>query len=273
MFGFPPPDALTAEEARSWVARLGHDVIRMLHDVGGASWLLWRSCWLLFTLRVDVREWVRHLDRFAVRSLPLLLGGSVIVGGVVAMQGLGYVSRYNATEVFGWAAALSAFREVGPLLLGLTLAARVGAKNTAELASMVARERLDALFALGLDVERVVVAPRVLAIIASVGLLHPLASMTVLSSSFAVAWLVGGQRLSVSYHSMLEYVSRDVVLDGFLRLVLFGVLIALSSTYFGLRAGRDARSIGRAVFASSVASLTGVVVVNLYLTFSTGAST
>ena len=226
----------------------------------------------LVQMRIDGREWLRHVDRLYVRALPLLLAGSVVVGGVVAMQGLGYVSRYQATEVFGWAAGVSAFREVGPLLLGLILAARIGARNAAELGSMVLQERLAALQALGLDTMRVVALPRVLAIISAACLAYPLVSLTILGSSFGIAKVVGDQRWAISVHSCLEYMSHHVVWDGFIRLSGFGIWVAITSTYYGLSADHTKGGIGHAVYRASVAAMVGIVLLNLYLTLSTGST-
>lgn len=265
-----PPTAHPEEEG-SLPARVGERALSICHDVGGQFLVSMRAVARLLRLRVDAAEVLRHTDRFAVASLPLVLVGAIIIGGVVAMQGLGYIARYNATDVYGWASGVSAFREVGPMLLGLTLASRLGAKNTAELASMMARERIDALTALGLDEERVVIAPRFFAIVLSAALLYPVATTTVLLASYVLAWAIGDQLLAASWSSLIEYMPWTVVLEGFLRLIAFGAVIAVSSCWFGTRGGRDARAIGRAVYAQSVASLTGVVVLNLYLTFLGGA--
>lgn len=267
----PSPPVLPGERP-GLVALLGQRVVVLCHDVGGLAWLAGLLVAGVARGRVDVRETLRHLDRFAVQVLPLVLSASVIVGGVVAMQGLGYVERYNATEVYGWAAGLSSFREVGPLLLGLVLASRVGSRNTAELATLLAKERLDALTALGLDTGRVVVLPRLVAIACGTVLVFPLAAAVILLSAFVLAALVGGQLLAISWYSFTEYLEPSAIAGGVLRMALFGVLIAVSSCAFGLAGGQDARRIGRNVYASSVASMSGVVILNLYLTFLTGAS-
>jgi phospholipid/cholesterol/gamma-HCH transport system permease protein len=259
------PDELQEHELRSPVALIGAAMLGLCHHVGGQILVATRSSRLLLRLRIDLVETLRHLERFALGSLPLVFAGSILVGGVVSMQGLGYVARYNATEVYGWAVGISSFREVAPLLLALTLASRLGAKNTAELASMVARERTDALTALGLDIERVVGAPRFFAILLSATLLYPIATVTVLLSSFSLAWALGDQRWSASVYSLVEYMAWTVPLEGLLRLTAFGALIGVSSCWFGLTSGRDARGIGRAVYAQSVASVAGIVVLNLYL--------
>jgi phospholipid/cholesterol/gamma-HCH transport system permease protein len=254
------------------VPRVGRATIAVCTEVGAMTLLVAAAVGAVLRGRVDARELVRHLHRFAVEPLLLVLGGAVITGGVVAMQGLDYVRRYNAGEVLGWAAGLSSFRDVGPLLLGFTLSARLGARNTAELSTMVARERLDALRALGLDPREVVVLPRLIAVSLAGVVLYPIGTTTVLLTSFGVAQLVGDQRFSTSWWSFVEYVQPGSILQGLLRLVAFSTLIGVTSCHFGAQPGSDAASIGRAVFASSVASMGGIVVVNLYLSFAQGTS-
>ncbi len=250
---------------------LGATAVSVTDDIGGLVKLTVATLLACLRLRVDVAEVIRHTERLGLAALPLVLGGAAIVGGVVAMQGLGYVARYSATEAFGWAAGLSAFREVGPLLLGLTLAARVGTKNTAELASMTSKERIDALVALRLDEERVVLVPRILAITITSAIAFPFAAVTILGSAFLLASIIGDQRISGSVWSVLEYIPARQVLEGFARLCAFGAVVAVVSTYYGRRSGRGARSIGAAVYASSVASISAIVVVNLWLSLLAGA--
>ncbi len=244
---------------------------------------------LLLVLRVlvrgrcDARETLRLVDTALRDAAPTTVVGSFIIGGIVGLQGLGYLSRYNATEVFGWAAALSAFRDVGPLLLAFALAARVGTKNSAATATLAARERLDALAALGLDPHAVVTAPRVVAVVVAAVVLYPFAATIILAVGFVFARLLGGQSLAISAWSVVNYVQAPLILEGLARLALFGLLIGLCTTHAGLslwqraddHGGGDARSrgpgestaqaVGGAVYRGSVLSLVGVVVVNLVM--------
>lgn len=251
---------------------IGAFLVRGTDDLGGIARLAFASALQVLSLRIDRAETIRQLDRLGLSALPLILAGSAIVGGVVAMQGLGYVSRYNATEVYGWAAGLSAYREVGPLLLGLTLAARVGTKNAAELASMTANERIDALIALGLDDKRVVLAPRIVAIVAFAFIVFPLCTTTIVGVAFLLAALLGDQLVVVSFYSLVEYLPATHVLEGLARMIAFGALTAVVSTYFGRNSGRQAKSIGAAVYSSSVAAMTAIVILNLYLSLLSGAA-
>ena len=64
--------------------------------------------------RVDLREFLRHWYRFTYGVFPIALIASIGVGGIVALQGLEYVDRYNASDVFGWAAGISSYRHCPP---------------------------------------------------------------------------------------------------------------------------------------------------------------
>lgn len=236
----------------------------------GAGALLVRSARVLVAVvtgRCDLRETLRLIDEALRDAAATALVGALLIGGIVGLQGLGYLTRYFATEVFGWAAAVSGFRDVGPLLLAFALAARVGTKNTAQVATLAARERVDALCALGLDPHVVVTAPRALAVVVAAVLLYPPAALVIIIVAFAFARVLGDQNLAISLWSMTSYVSPTVLWEGLLRLTSFGAIIGVCTTHAGLslwqRGDASASAIGGAVYRGSVLSLTGVVVMNL----------
>lgn len=240
----------------------------------GSGALLLRALLVLRVLvrgRCDAKETLRLTDAALRDAGATVVVGSFIIGGIVGLQGLGYLTRYNATEVFGWAAALSAFRDVGPMLLAFALAARVGTRNSAQTATLAQRERLDALCALGIDPHAVVTAPRVVAIVLAALLLYPAAAAAILVTGFGFARVLGGQSLAISAWSVASYVTPTVIAEGLVRLVCFGGIIGLCSTHAGLslwqapNRGDSAGAIGGAVYFGSVLSLCGVVVVNLTL--------
>jgi phospholipid/cholesterol/gamma-HCH transport system permease protein len=217
--------------------------------------------------RCDARETLRLTHDALVDAAPTAFVGAILIGGIVGLQGLGYLTRYFATEVFGWAAAVSAFRDVGPLLLAFALAARVGTKNAAQVATLAARERLDALCALGLDPHAVVSAPRTVSVVVAAVVLYPLAGLVILAVAFLCAAVLGGQNVTTSAWSVVTYVHPGVLWEGLFRLSAFAAIIGLCTTHAGLslwqRGETSAAAVGAAVYRGSVLSLTGIVVVNL----------
>jgi phospholipid/cholesterol/gamma-HCH transport system permease protein len=222
---------------------------------------------LVVTGRCDRRETLRLTHAALGDAALTAMLGAVLIGGIVGLQGLGYLTRYFATEVFGWAAAMSAFRDVGPLLLAFALAARVGTRNAAQVATLAARERIDALCALGLDPHVVVTAPRTVALIAAATVLYPLSALIILLVAFVFAAVLGGQSVVISAWSVATYVKPTVLWEGLARLAVFATIIGLCTTHAGLslwqRGDASAAAIGGAVYRGSVLSLTGIVIVNL----------
>ncbi len=219
--------------------------------------------------RCDLRETARLVD-IGLRDVSgTVVVGAAVIGGIVGLQGLGYLTRYNASEVFGWAAALSAFRDVGPTLLAFAVAARLGTKNAAEIAKAATSERLDALAAHGQDPGDVVMAPRVVAMMAVCLIIYPPAALLMLLTGFAIARVVGDQNVAVSAWSVASYATPTLVLEGALRMGVFGAMTGVATTHAGatlwMSERRGAADVGAAVYGGSVIAVCGIVVVNLVL--------
>ena len=116
-----------------------------------------------------------------------------------------------------------------------------------------------------------VTGPRVVAVVVVTVLLYPLAAVAILAVGFGFARVLGAQNLAVSLWSVHSYLGAVVVLEGLLRLALFGLIIGLCTTHAGLvlwqggAKGGSANAVGDAVYRGSVLSLVGVVTVNLAL--------
>ncbi len=220
----------------------------------------------LFRGQVDLREFIRHLYRFIYGVFPIVLMACIGVGGVVALQGLEYVARYNASEVFGWAAGLSAFRDVAPLLLSFVLANAVGARNTAELLAWRAQAGEVSFKALGIHTFRIIEGPRLFALTVAALLLYPIAVVATLVSAIVFAGMVGDQNVYASFYSIYHYVPLAILGAGLLRLGCFGFLIGVFSVYFARTQRFDPLSVGKGVGRAAAISTLLICILNFVLT-------
>ena len=75
------------------------------------------------------------------------------------------LQRFGTERLIPGLVAIGFTRELGPLLTGIMLAARIGAAFTAELGTMQVSEEVEAIEAMGIGPLRFLVAPRMLALV------------------------------------------------------------------------------------------------------------
>ncbi|MGB0798572.1 MAG: MlaE family ABC transporter permease, partial [Planktomarina sp.] len=110
-----------------------------------------------------LREFGSAVINVGYLSLPVVGLTAIFTGAALALQIYSGGSRFNAPEVVPQIVAIGMVRELGPVLAGLMIAARVTSSIAAELATMKVTEQIDALVTLSTAPIKYLVTPRVLA--------------------------------------------------------------------------------------------------------------
>ncbi|GAB5433400.1 MAG: hypothetical protein EpisKO_27700 [Epibacterium sp.] len=114
------------------------------------------------------RELANALLQVGWLSLPVVALTAIFTGGALALQIYAGGARFNAEAVVPQIVAIGMVRELGPVLVGLMIAARVTSSIAAEIATMRVTEQIDALVTLSTHPMKYLVAPRVLAALLTV---------------------------------------------------------------------------------------------------------
>ena len=150
-------------------------------------------------------------------------------------------------------------RELGPLLTGIMLAARIGAAYTAELGTMTVAEEVEAIEAMGIGPLRFLVSPRLVAVVLLMPCLVVVANIAALVGGMIVCrWQLD---ISPSYFFQLVHeaiLSRDII-AGVIKSLLFGLIISLVACYKGLTVQGGAAGVGNATTSSVVTAITVVI--------------
>src|SRR6202011_2189321 len=131
-----------------------------------------------------------------------------------------------------------------------------GAAIAAEVGSMVVTEQIEALQSLGLSPTRMLVVPRLLALIVMLPLLTILADIVSILGGMWVAQIYA----HISYESFITS-ARSVLpfsdgLKGLFKSAVFGVIIAMIGSYQGLQTRGGAAGVGKATTGAGGTALT-----------------
>ncbi|MGL4309530.1 MAG: MlaE family ABC transporter permease [Paracoccaceae bacterium] len=212
------------------------------------------------------REFLHALIQIGWLSLPVVGMTALFTGGALALQIYAGGARFNAEAVVPNIVAIGMTRELGPVLGGLMVAARVASSIAAELGTMKVTEQIDALVTLSTNPLKYLALPRVLAAVLAVPVLVAVGD----SIGIMGGWLVGTTRLdfnSASYlKTTLDFLEVWDVGSGLVKGAVFGFIVALTGCYFGMNSGRGAQGVGRATKSAVVTASVLILAANYLLT-------
>jgi phospholipid/cholesterol/gamma-HCH transport system permease protein len=150
-------------------------------------------------------------------------------------------------------------RELGPLMTGIVLAARIGAAYTAELGTMTVAEEVEAIEAMGIGPLRYLVSPRLLAVFLLMPCLVVVSDLTAMGGGALISRWAFDIPFTSFFQSIAEGVLLRDIVSGMLKSLLFGLIIGLVSCYRGLTVRGGAAGVGDATTSSVVTAITAVI--------------
>ena len=248
------------------VRAVGRVIIAFCRAVGAATLFAGRGVAAIFAPPLFWRQTLGQMLSIGWFSLPVVGLTAVFTGATLALNIYTGGGRFNAEQFLPQIVALGITRELGPVLAALMLAGRVAAAIAAEIGAMRATEQIDALQTLSTDPFRYLVAPRLLAGVATLPLLVVVADIL----GVAGGWLVATGSLDFNgalyIRSTLDFLQPWDVLSGLIKAAVFGFLVALMGCWHGYNAEGGARGVGRATTNAVVSAAVLVFAANVLLT-------
>jgi phospholipid/cholesterol/gamma-HCH transport system permease protein len=220
---------------------------------------------------------VELLRQIAQMSLGVgamaLIGGSIVVvvfltsqvGSLVAVQLYGSLANIGVEALSGFASAYINTRLAGPAVVGIALAATIGAGCTAQLGAMRINEEIDALEVISVRTIPYLCSTR---LVAGIFLSIPLYCLGLIAAylSTRLGTTLGyGQSTGVYDHYFNTFLNpMDVVLS-FIQAIGMATVVMLIHTYYGYTASGGPAGVGEAVGRAVRASLVAVIVILLYV--------
>ncbi|SMX34223.1 MlaE family ABC transporter permease [Actibacterium lipolyticum] len=248
------------------VAGIGRSTLALVAGLGRGVLFMAQTIAAIFSPPFYFREFASALLTIGYLSLPVVGLTAIFTGAALALQIYAGGSRFQAEAVVPSIVAIGMTRELGPVLGGLMVAARVASSIAAEIGTMKVTEQIDALVTLSTNPMRYLTAPRVLAATLTVPILVAVGD----SIGIFGGYLVGTGRLgfnSAAYlKNTVDFLEMWDVTSGLIKGAVFGFLIALVGCYFGMNSGRGAQGVGRATKSAVVAASVLILAANYLLT-------
>ncbi|HKL06852.1 MAG TPA: ABC transporter permease [Roseovarius sp.] len=248
------------------LGRLGRQVLAALAMVGRVAMFAGQTVTHLARPPFYGREFLHALMQIGWLSLPVVGMTALFTGGALALQIYAGGARFNAETVVPSIVAIGLTRELGPVLGGLMVAARVASSIAAEIGTMKVTEQIDALTTLSTNPMKYLTLPRVLAATLAVPVLVGVGDILGIMGGF----LVGVGRLDFGagtyLHNTIDFLEAWDVISGLIKGAVFGFIVALMGCYYGMQSGRGAQGVGRATKSAVVAASVLILASNYLLT-------
>lgn len=248
------------------LALLGRTVLAFLANIGRIAIFAWRG--LTHVLRPPFygREFLSALLNIGWLSLPVVGLTAVFTGGALALQIYSGGSRFNAEAVVPQIVAVGMVRELGPVLVGLMIAARVTSSIAAEIATMKVTEQIDALVTLSTHPMKYLTAPRLLAATLVVPMLVAVGDVIGIFGGYAVATGTLGFNPAGYIRNTVNFLEPLDVISSLTKGAVFGFSAALMGCYHGMNSGRGAMGVGRATKTAVEGAAVLILASNFVLT-------
>ena len=243
-------------------------ITAILEGFGSTLLLLLRALSFSGTLLRQRARFFEQCYLIGYTTLPIVAILSFFIGSVLALQAGYSMQNFGTQQFIGSLVGLSMARELGPVMVAILVAGRVGSAIAAELASMKVYQEVDALVTMNIPPERMLVLPRLAAILVMMPILAIIANLCgwyggALVCQYTHFISVDSQAYFAALKRFME--PKDIV-DGLLKAEVFGFVIVLVCCYTGLSTRGGPREIGAAVTKAVVASLILILVLDYFVT-------
>jgi phospholipid/cholesterol/gamma-HCH transport system permease protein len=251
----------------SVLEELGRETTGFFSYAGGAALLLGDSARFVGQMRIRVRETINQAYLLGVQSWGIVLLTSLCTGMVFSLESANQAVAYGVSNLVGGAVAFTMARELGPMLSAVVVAGRSGAAISAEIGSMVVTEQIEALQSLGLSPVRMLVVPRLIALMVMLPLLTVIADIVSILGGAYIASLIA----HVSYESFINSARASLpfvdLCKGLLKSVVFAVIIAIIGSYSGLRTRGGAAGVGKSTTEAVVIAIILIFIFNFGMSY------
>ncbi len=251
-------------------AALGRTVIGWVNQMG-ASFIFLCLAFLQIFKAKQLPKIVQQIYYIGAKSSMIVLLVGFFTGMVLGLQSYHALVKFGAQGALGTLVALSLVREMGPVLTAIMIAARSGSAMAAEIGIMRISEQIDALDTMRINPLRYLISPRIAASVVSFPLLTALFDLIGIFGGYVSGVLLMGANAGTYIYRVQASMDMKDLTDGFVKAIVFAVIVSTVSCYQGYFAhmrsdSRGAKAVGFSTTSSVVLSCVLILVSDYVVT-------
>jgi phospholipid/cholesterol/gamma-HCH transport system permease protein len=196
---------------------------------------------------------------------------ALFTGMVLGLQLFYTLVKFGSTGVLGSAVGLTLVRELGPVLTAIMVTARAGSAMTTEIGIQRISEQIDALHTMDVNPLQYLISPRVAASVVSFPILTALFDLVGFFGGYLTGVVLMGLNPGTNFYRLQASVTYDDVSEGFIKAVVFGVIVSTICCYNGFythrrKDGYGAKAVGLSTTSAVVMSCVLILISDYVVT-------
>ena len=249
---------------------IGETVIDWINVLGTATVFLFMALLKTFQPK-QLSKVIQQIYYIGASSTTIIILVSLFTGMVLGLQSYHALIKFGAVGGLGALVSLSLIRELGPVLTAIMITARAGSAITAEIGIQRISEQVDALHTMRIDPFRYLISPRITAAIISFPLLTAVFDFIGIIGGYVSGVALLGLNAGVYSHSIQSNVDMKDLTDGFVKSIVFAVIVATVCCYQGYyvhmrKDSHGAKAVGLATTSAVVTSCVLILVSDYVVT-------
>lgn len=215
-------------------------------EIGALSRFAGRFFRELVSRPFEFREFLKQSYQMGNKSLLLVGVTGFILGLVFTLQSRPTLLEFGAVSWMPSMISISIVREIGPVIIALICAGRIGSSIGAELGSMKVTEQIDAMEVSGTNPFKYLVVTRILAATLMLPLLILIGDFIALIGSALVENIKGNVSFELYFNEVFEALKFSDLLPATIKSFFFGFAIGLVGCFKGYNSSKGTEGVGKA---------------------------
>jgi len=252
-----------SQGAPYWLSFLPAGVQDFLTETGETSRFAGKFFQEVFLPPYEFKEIIRQSYEIGYRSLPLVATTAFIIGMVLTLQSRPTLVRFGAEAWLPAMVSVSIIREIGPVVISLICAGKIGSGIGAELGSMKVTEQIDAMEVSGTNPFKYIVVSRIISTTIMIPILVIMGDGIALYGSFLAVKAKGAVSFTLFFHQVFQNLDFSDVLPAIIKSFFFGFVIGLIGCYKGYNSKNGTEGVGQSANSAVVVASLLVFILDL----------